>query len=53
MMVMVVVMAKMKIKCSKLDKEEREKIKWVQGKGIFSRAILFCHSRYHRGCEWI
>ena len=34
-------------------KRRKRKIKWAQGKGIFDRAILFCHSRHHRGCEWV
>jgi hypothetical protein len=29
------------IKCSSCGKEEREKQKWAQGKGICDRAILF------------
>jgi hypothetical protein len=29
-----------------LGKEEREN-------KMSDRAILFCHSRHHKGCEWI
>jgi hypothetical protein len=29
-----------------LWKRRKRKIKWAQGKGIFDRAILFCHSRH-------
>ena len=36
---------KMIFKCSNLEKKN-EKIKWAQGKGIFNRTILFCHSRH-------
>ena len=32
-------------------KEEREKQKWAQDKGITYRAIFGLHSRHHRGCE--
>jgi hypothetical protein len=38
------------IKCS-LGKEEREKQKWAQGKGISNRVIFVVHSRHHRWCE--
>jgi hypothetical protein len=34
-------------------KEEREKQKWAQGKGICDRTIFVLHSRHHRGCEWL
>jgi hypothetical protein len=34
-------------------KRRKRKIKWAQDKGIFDRAILFCHSRHHKECEWI
>ena len=27
-------------------KRRKRKTKWAQGKGIFDRAILFCHSRH-------
>ena len=27
-------------------KQRKRKTKWAQGKGIFDRAILFCHSRH-------
>jgi len=37
---------KMIFKCSNLKKRET---KWAQGKGIFNRAILFCHSRHQVG----
>jgi hypothetical protein len=30
----------------KLEKEEREKKRMAQGKGIFNRSILFCHSKH-------
>jgi hypothetical protein len=30
------------IKCFTFEKEEREKQKWVHGKGILIGAILFC-----------
>ena len=36
---------RMIFKCSNLKKKEREN-KWTQGKGIFNRVILFCHSRH-------
>ena len=39
------------IKCFILGKEEREKQKWAQGKGILIGAIFGLHSRHHRGCE--
>jgi hypothetical protein len=32
-----------------LWKRRKRKIKWAQGKGIFDRAILFCHSRHPVG----
>jgi hypothetical protein len=32
-------------------KEEREKQKLAQGKGICDRTIFVLHSRHHRGCE--
>jgi hypothetical protein len=41
MMIMMMVEAMVIIKCSKLGKEERKKIKWTQSKGILDRAILF------------
>ena len=51
-MVMVKVMAtKRWIKCFIFGKEEREKQKWAQGKGIMIGAIFGLHSRHHRGCE--
>jgi hypothetical protein len=37
------------IKCSSFRKEEREKQKWAQGKGLCDRAIFVLHSRHHRG----
>jgi hypothetical protein len=40
------------IKCFTFEKEEREKQKWAQGKGIKLGAIFGLHSRHHRGCEW-
>jgi hypothetical protein len=39
------------IKCFTFGKEEREKQKWAQGKGILIGAIFVLHSRHHRGCE--
>ena len=30
-------------------KRRKRKIKWAQGKGIFDRAILFCHLRHQVG----
>jgi hypothetical protein len=39
------------IKCFTFGKEEREKQKWAQGKGIRDRNIFILHSRHHRGCE--
>jgi hypothetical protein len=52
MMVMVKVMAtKRWIKCFIFGKEEREKQKWAQGKGILIGAIFGLHSRHQRGCE--
>jgi len=45
MMVMVMEMTKIDIQCSNLEKK-KEKTKWAQGKCIFNRAILFCHSRH-------
>jgi hypothetical protein len=39
------------IKCFTFGKEEREKQKWTQGKGICDRAIFILLSRHHRGCE--
>jgi hypothetical protein len=52
MMVMVKVMAtKEMIKCFTFEKEEREKQKWAQGKGIIIGAIFCLHLRHHRGCE--
>jgi hypothetical protein len=36
-----------------IGKEEREKQKCAQGKGITYRAILFWQSRHHRGCKCI
>ena len=33
-------------------KEEREKQKWAQDKGITYRAIFGLYSIHHRGCEW-
>jgi hypothetical protein len=43
MMVMVKVMAtKRWIKCFTFEKEEREKQKWAQGKGILIELFLFC-----------
>ena len=30
-------------------KRRKRKTKWAQGKGIFDRAILFCHSRHQVG----
>jgi hypothetical protein len=35
------------------SKRRKRKTKWAQGIDIFDRAILFCHSRHQRGCEWI
>jgi len=35
-------------KCSNLERRKR-KTKWAQGKGIFNRAILFCHLRHLEG----
>ena len=32
-------------------KEEREKQKWAQGKGIMIGAIFGLYPRHHRGCE--
>ena len=53
-MVMVKVMAtKEKIKCFTFGKEEREKQKWAQGKGIMIEAIFGSHSRHHRRCECV
>jgi hypothetical protein len=34
-----------------IEKEEREKQKWVQGKGISIGAIFGLHSRHRRGFE--
>ena len=52
MMAMVKVMARKEmIKCFTIGKEEREKQKWAQGKGIMIGAIFGLHSRHHRGCE--
>ena len=34
-------------------KRRKRTIKWAQGKDIFDRAILFCHSRHLSGCGWI
>ena len=52
MMIMVKVMAtKRWIKCITFRKEESEKQKWAQGKGILIGAIFGLHSRHHRGCE--
>jgi hypothetical protein len=54
MMVMVKVEAtKEMIKCFTCGKEEREKQKWAQGKGIMIGAIFGLHSRHHRGCIMI
>jgi hypothetical protein len=39
------------IKCFTFGKEEREKQKWAQGKGICDRVIFVLHSRHHRWCE--
>jgi hypothetical protein len=39
------------IKCFTFGKEEREKQKWTQGKGICDRTIFVLHSRHHRVCE--
>ena len=51
-MAMVKVMAtKEMIKCFTFGKDEREKQKWTQGKGIMIGAIFGLHSRHHRGCE--
>jgi hypothetical protein len=36
---------------AQLGKEEREKQKWTQGKGIYDRVIFVLHSRHYRGCE--
>ena len=47
---MMVVIAMLMIKSSVLEKRKR-KIKWAQGKGIFDRAILFCHSRHLVGSK--
>jgi hypothetical protein len=30
-------------------KQRKRKTKWAQGKGIFDRATLFCHSRHQVG----
>ena len=51
-MVMEKVMATNKMKVLQLGKEEREKQKWAQGKGIMIGVIFGLHSRHHRGCEW-
>ena len=52
MMVMVKVVAtKEMIKCFTFRKEEREKQKWLQGKGIIRDFAL--HTRHHRGFEWL
>jgi hypothetical protein len=40
-----VVMAMVMIKCSSLEKK-KEKNKIAQGKSIFDRSILFCHSKH-------
>ena len=47
-MIMMMVMAMVMIKCSSLEKK-KEKNKMAQGKGIFDRSILFCHSRHQVG----
>jgi hypothetical protein len=39
------------IKCFTFGKEEREKQKWAQSKGICDRVIFVLYSRHHRGCE--
>jgi hypothetical protein len=39
------------IKCSSFGKEEREKQKRAQGKGICGRAIFVLYSTHHIGCE--
>jgi hypothetical protein len=39
------------IKCFTFGKEEREKQKWAQDKGIYDRPIFVLHSRHNRGCE--
>jgi hypothetical protein len=42
----------MMIKCFTLGrKEEREKQKWAQGKGMSIGAIFGLDSRHHRGCD--
>jgi hypothetical protein len=52
MIVMVKVMAtKEMIKCFTFGKEEREKQKWAQGKGIMIGAIFGLHSRHYKGCK--
>jgi hypothetical protein len=52
MIVMVKVMATKKmIKCFTFRKEEKEKQKWAQSKGIMIGAIFGLHTRHHRGCE--
>jgi hypothetical protein len=37
------------IKCSSFEKEEREKQKWAQDKGICDRIIFVLYSRHHKG----
>jgi hypothetical protein len=39
------------IKCFTFGKEEREKQKCAQAKGIYNRTIFVLHSRHHTWCE--
>jgi hypothetical protein len=36
-----------------LGKRRKRKQNELKAKIYFDRAILFCHSRHHKGCEWI
>jgi hypothetical protein len=53
MMVMVVVMAKMKIKCSKLEKEEGEKQNRLKAKVYLIEPFCFATQDTIEGCEWV
>jgi hypothetical protein len=53
MMVMVVVMAKMKIKCSKLGKEEREKQSGLKSKVYLIEPFCFATQDTIEGFEWV
>ena len=50
-MVMVIEVTKKGSSSASTWKRRKIKTKLAQGKGKIDRAILFCQSRHHRGCD--